>query len=55
MQKIYADYDEVTCISCRHFVPESSDYFADLVLHPNDRGFSHYAKGVVKNIEPEKR
>lgn len=51
MQKIYADYDAVTCISCRHFVPESSDYFADLTLHPNDKGFSHYAKGVVGELK----
>ena len=51
MQKIYADYDAVTCISCRHFVPESSDYFADLTLHPNDKGFSHYAKGVIGELK----
>ena len=51
MQKIYADYDAITFISCRHFVPESSDFFADLTLHPNDKGFEHYAKGVISELK----
>ena len=51
MQRIYGDYPQITCISARNFVPESSDYFADLTLHPNDKGFSHYAKGVVGELK----
>ena len=51
MQKIYADYDTVECISCRHFVPECSNFFADLTLHPNDSGFEHYAKGVISELK----
>ena len=51
LQNIYKDYNEITCISARHFVPESSDYFADLVVHPNDAGFKYYAEGVVRELK----
>lgn len=51
MHKIYSDYDAIQCISCRHFVPESSDYFADLTLHPNEKGFAPYASGIIAAIK----
>ena len=39
-------YDNVTCISGRHFIPEDETLFADLYLHPNNAGFKYYSEGV---------
>lgn len=44
-------YDNVTCISGRHFVPEDENLFSDLYLHPNDEGFKYYSEGVKKAIQ----
>lgn len=32
-------------------VPHSTEYFADGFLHPNDAGFSHYAKNLIKALD----
>ena len=38
-------------ISGRALVPHMSDFFEDVVLHPNDLGFRLYAKALAKEIE----
>lgn len=43
-------YDNVTCISGRHFVPEDETLFSDLYLHPNDAGFKYYSEGIKKAV-----
>ncbi len=43
----------VTVVSGFDFVPKDESYFADLRLHPNDKGFEHYSKNLfdaIKNI-----
>ncbi len=37
-----ANLDNVTLIPGFHFVPKEESYFADLRLHPNDKGFDCY-------------
>lgn len=40
----------IPAIDCYDFVPKDSSYFADLRLHPNDRGFAAYAAGLCEQI-----
>lgn len=40
--KAVANLDNVTLIPGFHFVPKEESYFADLRLHPNDKGFDCY-------------
>ena len=55
MGEIIADvvkkYDNVTCISGRHFIPEDETLFSDLRLHPNDAGFRYYSENIRKAIQ----
>ena len=32
------------------FVPKDSSYFSDLYLHPDDKGFAHYAKNLIAEL-----
>ena len=41
----------VTFIDCYDTVPHDPAMFSPDVLHPNDKGFSHYAKGVIDAIK----
>ncbi len=36
----------IEVIDCYDFVPKDEAYFADRVLHPNDRGFVHYFENL---------
>ena len=40
----------IPVIDCYDFVPKDPSYFADLRLHPNDRGFESYAKELARAI-----
>lgn len=42
------DYANITLIPGMDLIPHSSEYFADLTLHPNDTGFAHY----FENLKP---
>ena len=44
-------YDNVICISGFDFVPQDETLYKDLFLHPNNKGFSHYADSVCKAIK----
>lgn len=37
------------CVNGLDLVPYDENFFGDLALHPNDKGFSLYAMGVIKN------
>ena len=41
----------VIFINAYDFVPKDSSYFSDLVLHPNDAGFAHYAENLLKELK----
>ncbi len=43
-------YDNATFISAFDFVPKEESYFADLSLHPNDKGFAEYYSNFKKLI-----
>lgn len=43
----------ISVIDCYDFVPKDPSYFADLRLHPNDRGFEAYADHLAKAILAE--
>jgi lysophospholipase L1-like esterase len=42
---------EVYFISGYDAVPHDETYFADLYLHPNDRGFDHYAENICAQVK----
>ena len=33
------------------FVPQDENFFGDLSLHPNDKGFEYYSKNLIKRIK----
>ncbi len=41
----------MTVIDCFDFLPKDKNMFLDLKLHPNNEGFSYYAKGVISALE----
>ena len=44
------DLKNVTVIRGFDLVPKEEKYFADLRLHPNDKGFEYYAKSLYEMI-----
>lgn len=50
IKEITADFPQVTVIPCFDFVPHDENYYADLYLHPNDRGFAHYAEHLCAAV-----
>ena len=51
IRQVVSKYSQVTLISGYDFVPKDSQYFADLRLHPNDRGFDFYYENLIKAIQ----
>lgn len=49
--EIVSKIPNVILISGKDLVPNDENYFADLVLHPNDKGFACYAENLIKEIE----
>jgi lysophospholipase L1-like esterase len=45
------DLANVTVIRGYDFVPHKESLYADLYLHPNEEGFEHYAKNIIKEIK----
>ncbi len=50
IRELTAEFNQVTVVSCFDFVPHDETYFADLYLHPNDKGFVRYADHVYAAI-----
>ena len=53
IRKVTADLPNVTVIEGFDFVPKDESYFADLRLHPNDKGFAEYAKHLCEAIDAQ--
>ena len=51
IEEIANSLPNVTFINCYDFVPHDPVLFSPDVLHPNDQGFSHYAKSVIEAIK----
>ncbi|MBR5518985.1 MAG: SGNH/GDSL hydrolase family protein [Clostridia bacterium] len=49
--EVVKDYENIVLIPGFDLVPHSSEYFADLTLHPNDEGFSHYYENIYNEIK----
>lgn len=46
-----SDIDNISVISGFDFVPQDEKYFADLRLHPNDKGFEFYIENLYNKIK----
>lgn len=51
IQKHAAAYDNISVIHGFDFVPQNENLFADLRLHPNDKGFEHYYENLSKRVK----
>ena len=51
IQEIVKVFDNITCVDGYEFVPHDENYFADLRLHPNDRGFDLYFSNLLRGIK----
>lgn len=51
IKQIVRPYDQITLISAYDYIPKISDYYADLRLHPNDRGFDFYYENLIKAVD----
>lgn len=50
IEDVTKQYDNVICISGRHFIPEDETLFSDLYLHPNDEGFKYYSESIINAL-----
>lgn len=50
LNEIAAKIPNMTVIDCTDFIPHDPEMFSPDVLHPNDKGFAHYAEGVIREI-----
>jgi len=53
IRRVTADLPNVRLIDGWDFVPKDESYFADLRLHPNDKGFAEYAKHLCEAIDAQ--
>jgi lysophospholipase L1-like esterase len=51
IKEVAASLPNVTAISGIDLVPHDPKYFSPDVLHPNDRGFKHYANNLFEKIK----
>ncbi|MBO5203317.1 MAG: SGNH/GDSL hydrolase family protein [Clostridia bacterium] len=51
IEEIANSLSNVIFVNCYDMVPHDPAMFSPDVLHPNDQGFSHYAKGVIDVIK----
>lgn len=46
IREVVAEVPNATFVDCLTFVPWSAQYYADGIVHPNDRGFEYYFKNL---------
>ncbi len=51
IQKQAMGFNNISVIQGFEFVPQNEDLFADLRLHPNDKGFAYYFDNLSKRIK----
>lgn len=51
LRQIAESIPGITVIDCYDFIPHDPGYFADLRLHPTDRGFELYAEKLLESIK----
>jgi lysophospholipase L1-like esterase len=42
---------DLQTVDCYSFVPKDASYFADLRLHPNDKGFASYSRQLISAVK----
>jgi hypothetical protein len=50
-EKIAKEIGNAHVVDCFDFIPHDPANYSPDVLHPNDAGFAHYAKGVIAALE----
>lgn len=50
IKSIVKDYKNITYIYGFEFIPQDENYYADLRLHPNDKGFDSYFSNLYEQI-----
>ncbi len=53
IRSVAKDFKNITVISGFDFVPKEESLFADMRLHPNDKGFEHYFNSLYDKIKSE--
>ncbi len=51
IKNICSNYSTISVVEGWDMVPHSENYYADLRLHPNDKGFEYYYKNLKKAFE----
>jgi len=51
IEEIVADIPNTTFVDGLTFLPWSAHYYADGAVHPNDRGFEYYCKGLLPQMK----
>ena len=51
LNEIAKNIPNMTVVDCFPFVPHDVNMYLDLRVHPNNEGFAHYAKGIIKALE----
>lgn len=51
IEEVVADIPNTTFIDCLTFLPWSTHCYADRAVHPNDRGFEYYCKGLLPRMK----
>ena len=51
IKEVVEGLENVTVIRGFDFIPKDTSYFADSYLHPNDKGFDCYFKGLITEIK----
>ena len=51
IKEVADSLDNVTFISGFNFVPHDEEYYADLYLHPNDKGFNCHFESISKELK----
>ena len=50
IENIVKGFENITCFRGFEFVPPNEEFFADLRLHPNDRGFDYYFQSLYEQV-----
>lgn len=53
IERVAAQFPQITVIDGRNFVPHIMEYFCDRRMHPNDAGYLHYAYHLYNAIKPQ--
>lgn len=51
IKNICSEYKNITVITGWELVPHNEKYYADARVHPNDEGFVHYYKNLIKEFK----